>query len=422
MNILHISMSDSGAGNNSVFRLHQSFLRAGHNSKMLVRNKYSLDENVIRSVVFQQTLKNKWFLIKKHLKRIKTNCDYSFLNVFEKDSYISTKKIIKEMPFKPDVIILQWISGLINCRNIFELEQKTGAKIIWQLMDMGAFTGGCHYAWDCKGYERLCGMCPAINSYNSNDISALNFLEKKRYLPKTQLSIVAPSTMLYEQVSRSSLLKDKIIKKIMIAVDPVVFQSNSKEAIRKELGIPIDAKVIFFGARTLAERRKGAQFFAEALRCLDKSLTPEIRSKSHVLIIGGAKPPVLNDLPFSTTFINYLNSEKEAARVYQAADLYVCSSIEDSGPMMVNEMIMSGVPVVAFKVGVVSDLISDGVTGYCAKIRDSKDLALGIKRVLELSAHDYQIMSNNCRSLGLRQLSPEVQVAEYQKLFTEISL
>ena len=56
-------------------------------------------------------------------------------------------------------------------------------------------------------------------------------------------------------------------------------------------------------------------------------------------------------------------------------------SIEDSGPMMINESIMCGTPVVCFDMGVARDLVHTGRTGYRAALRDSSDLAFGIREV-----------------------------------------
>lgn len=38
------------------------------------------------------------------------------------------------------------------------------APIIWSLHDMWAFTGGCHYDEECKGYEKECGNCKVLGS------------------------------------------------------------------------------------------------------------------------------------------------------------------------------------------------------------------------------------------------------------------
>ena len=64
-------------------------------------------------------------------------------------------------------------------------------------------------------------------------------------------------------------------------------------------------------------------------------------------------------------------------KLYAAADVVVIPSIEDSGPLMTSEVLMTGTPVVAFDTGIASELISKEY-GYLATIGDSVDLASGI--------------------------------------------
>lgn len=50
-------------------------------------------------------------------------------------------------------------------------------------------------------------------------------------------------------------------------------------------------------------------------------------------------------------------SENELFEVYCAADVFMSTTIADSGPMMVNYSIACGTPVVSFPIGVAQDLV-----------------------------------------------------------------
>jgi len=53
-----------------------------------------------------------------------------------------------------DVIHLHWINaGFLSLRSLKELLQM-GKPIVWTFHDMWPFTGGCHYALDCREYTR----------------------------------------------------------------------------------------------------------------------------------------------------------------------------------------------------------------------------------------------------------------------------
>jgi glycosyltransferase involved in cell wall biosynthesis len=114
--------------------------------------------------------------------------------------------------------------------------------------------------------------------------------------------------------------------------------------------------------------------------------------------------------------MGFLKNNEELASAYQASDIFLCPSIEDSGPMMINQSIMCGVPVVSFELGVSLDLVLTGETGYRAKLRDSNDMAEGIFYFLRLADDDYLRVSKNCRDLAMKLYSPEVQILALEKL------
>jgi glycosyltransferase involved in cell wall biosynthesis len=97
---------------------------------------------------------------------------------------------------------------------------------------------------------------------------------------------------------------------------------------------------------------------------------------------------MLEKIPFPVVFTGYITDDLTLSKAYQSADLFVSTSIQDSGPMMVNESIMCGTPVVAFEVGVVPDLVKDGVSGYRVPVMDTAALSKNMAKVLELNKQE----------------------------------
>ena len=127
------------------------------------------------------------------------------------------------------------------------------------------------------------------------------------------------------------------------------------------------------------------------------------------LAIAGNGDKALNDIvPFDYTYLGYLNFN-QLATAFQAADIFVCPSLQDAGPMTIRQSIMSGTPVVAFEMGVALDLVHTGETGYRAKLGNVGDLANGLKNIIELDLDNYNKMSCNCRELGLKLYCPPQQ-------------
>jgi glycosyltransferase involved in cell wall biosynthesis len=299
------------------------------------------------------------------------------------------------------------------------LYTATGAPVYWLIYDMAAMTGGCHYAWDCKGYLDSCGKCPGLYSSNPADVTYKNMLYKKQYLDKTDVRIVSGAEWQYRQVTKSTLFKNHTVHKILNAINSEVFKPLPKKTVREKLGIGENKKVIFFGAVYLDHKRKGFDYLFEALGMLKEMFAndPQL-AKDVVLLVAGQEFERIKDkLPFDHHYMGMLDSHAMAS-AYQAADLFVCPSIEDSGPTMVNQSVMCGTPVVSFETGVSLDLVITGKTGYLATLRDSKDLAKGMFTILTQTNEESEAMRNNCRSLALRLFHPDVNNESWASIIT----
>ena len=179
----------------------------------------------------------------------------------------------------------------------------------------------------------------------------------------------------------------------------------SKKELLTHFDLPENKKIIFFGSAFLDEERKGMPLLLEALKLVNR--------KDVFLLIAGTA--TIGEVCFDNKRLGYLN-EQELIKAYQVADLFVCPSVEDSGPMMINQSIMCGTPVVAFEMGVAVDLVHKGKTGYRAKLGDKNDLAQGINCVLNLTEEEHRQMSVNCRELALQNFSNTVAASKLNDL------
>lgn len=339
----------------------------------------------------------------------KTNSDYAMLSINQATDHYKTKKIMERMTFTPDAIIVLFMPDFLSFKNLYELNKNSRAPILLYMMDMAPFTGGCHYAWDCKGYMKSCGNCPALYSVSENDQTRRNWSFKNKYIEMTEITAIAGTEYQYRQLQKSSLFKYKMKMKILLGIDSEIFKPLDKVNSREYFKIPLNKKVLFFGATSLRERRKG---FDELLAALQKIKADNPKANIHLAIAGIMDEKSISELPFNYTFLGLLN-HKILSKAFNSSDVFVCPSIEDSGPMMINQSIMCGTPVVTFEMGVALDLVITGKTGYRAKLRDSEDLAKGIKYILELNETEYNEMSENCRNLGLELLHPQKQVKKF---------
>ena len=415
MNILMIfrnsPLETSGAVTLDLF--HELEQR-GHRVRMLVNTYHpayppgvvSMETKMAHWKTRIQNKIQRMFGMEKHLV---SDPKYHFHEADEARMFYSTDAILKKAGMKPDAVLVLFAKNFVNAKNLREIYERTNSPIYWMMYDTSPLTGGCHYSWDCTGFEKLCGNCPGLYSSDPNDITYRNMRFKKEHLSKTNISLVIASKWQELQAAKSSLFKDKPVHKIFIGINPRVFFPEPPAICRPALGIPDNKKVIFFGAYFLGHERKGMTYLLESLTILKKKLNafPGFSDKVLLLIAGMETDKIKPMLPFSFLDLGMLNNSTGVASAYRAADLFVCPSIEDAGPSMVNQSLMSGTPVVAFNQGVAMDLVITGETGYRAKLMDADDLAEGMLRILTLSTDDHEDMKTKCRLLAMDLLNPE---------------
>jgi len=429
MNILLLNANSPYKASGVVaLNLFNEFIKKGHNVK-LVTNNY--DANYPEGILSMETkfhllwkyskLRNKYIYLKlkyKLFQEIRYDTKYDFFEFKEKTTFYKTKSILRKAGIKPDIIIILFAKKFLNTKNIFELYKKTHAQLYWLMYDMAPLTGGCHYAWDCKGYQHNCGSCPGLFSSDPLDITYKNISYKRTFLNKTNVQIIAGSEWQYRQAKASFLFKDKPVHKILLSADPAIYKPVDNEKGKLEIGIPAHKKIIFFGSIGMTTIRKGMIFLLESLKIFKERIKGSALEDDVLLLIAGTGiDGIVNELPFEYHHLGLLDNTYGIASAYQLADVFICPSIEDSGPTMINQSIMCGTPVVSFEMGVSPDLVINGKTGYMARLKDSADLAQGLYNVLTATDAEYAEMSANCRELALNACSPKVQIEAFENLF-----
>ena len=410
--VLNLSALDYGGAGKFAVDFSKLLREEGLSSYLVVKDSKTSGEGIIpyQDSSFRKPVGK--FLRKFYKQKLTDDLfdyDFYFYNKYETLSVVSARQILAQIPQKPDVIFVHWVTDFINANVLHELKQLTNAKIYWLLIDNAPLTGGCHYPWTCAGYMQDCANCPAILTEQYKWVATDNLAFKKKYLP-ADIGVIAFSASDYNRARKSSLFRDKQVVKIPGFVDETLFKPDSKVNARHQIGLPADKKIIFFGAFSLTEKRKGIHLLIEALSLLI--------NQDYFLLIAGKLTASLESLP--AKYIGYL-TEKELITAYQAADVFVCPSIEDSGPMMINQSLMCGTPVVAFDTGVAQDLVITGKTGYKVTTICAQSLANGIEAIFSLSSDRVAELSDSCRSMAERMTSKAVYMSSIRQLIDESS-
>lgn len=392
--------TDFGGAGEYIYKLSKILQNQGHEIALVVKEKTKKDDFIVE---FKKKTRVKRSLFSRIIqkfnkKKYKIRLDekYHFYAKDESSVNLSAEKLFKKVGFVPDIIFAGWTSGYMNSTEILLLQQHSKAKVYTITVDMNHFTGGCHYAWDCNGYIVGCGTCPAILNPHFKELAKINFETKLKNAEEGKFEIIAGSGWTLMQAAQSKIYKhQKKIININSLIDTTIMKPSGKIEAKEFFNLEQSQFYILMGCQNANELRKGFPYLLEGLKILHKNLDEDARNKINVIIVSSKPVELQHQVPFKITQLDYINEYSKLSMLYQAVDVFVNSSIEDSGPMMVSEAMACGTPVVGFDMGVVHNLVETGVNGYKAKLKDAADLAQGIHEIFALNSEDYARYSKN---------------------------
>lgn len=101
---------------------------------------------------------------------------------------------------------------------------------------------------------------------------------------------------------------------------------------------------------------------------------------------------------------------------YAAADLVLFPTRADNLPLVLQESLACGTPMVSFDVGGVSELVRPGVTGYLARPHQTSDFRQGLIQLLD-SPDERERLGRNCRAIAVAEYDLHRQTQCYLDLY-----
>ncbi|MEH2191986.1 MAG: glycosyltransferase family 4 protein [Nostoc sp.] len=403
MNVLHINQSDIGGGAAIAgYRLHQGLLAQGINSRLLVGGVKTSSDRVA-AVPSKRRIENQ-------LYRFTGRSGLNYINV------LGSFDIAKHSFYQEaDIINFHNLhTGYFNYLSIPSLTKNKPA--VFTLHDMWSFTGHCAYSYDCDRWKIGCGKCPYPNEYPAiaRDNTHLEWKLKNWVYSRSNLTIVTPSDWLTKQAKQSMLNRFPIYH-IPYGIDLEAYQPLEPEKCRWLLGIPSGKKVLMFACDTLMDTRKGGNFLLKALQHLPESL----KAETLLLTIGHGGEAISEYVGMPTLNLGYVSSDRLKSIAYSAADLFIFPTRADNLPLVLQESMACGTPMVSFKIGGVPDLVRPGITGYLALPEDAQDFSNGIVQLLE-DSNQCEQMSKNCRAIALEEYPLNLQAQRYLELYYKV--
>lgn len=388
MNVVHLNTSDFGGAAVAAIQLHQALLEKGVGSDLLTLTWTRNDvqrHHLVESFALNgsPTWNRMRYKIRRGLERTGLVQDRSnspgnrMLRPDRKDHEIFSFPFswfsILDHPLvqQADLIHLHWVGyGMIDHCDFFG---RCSKPIVWTLHDMNPFTAGSHHTDEDESYRDGPDSSPQLKDPRKAQLLWKYKYDAVRQVPAEKLRLVAPSRWLADRAMASAMFKGRSCTVIPNGFDSRIFRPKDKVEARKELGLPVDKRIILFNALDVANPRKGMQHLLAALRTMS---TPDVQ-----LVSVGHR----GTLPQQEAIeFGFVQDPSRLATLYAAADVFVLPSVAENLPNTIAEAHLCGTPVVAFAVGGIPEQVHAG-NGRLAPLKDEVGLRHAVDEVLSLT-------------------------------------
>ncbi len=363
MKVVHLSTTDYGGAYKAAARISESMRQCGVDSELLIRTKTRAD--TVGTEIFTNP-------VQKLVSKMKNLINLILSEGEVVSDYLGTNVTRHPLVKEADVVVLHWVNSFISYKNVEQLMQ-TGKPLIWVMHDMWLFTGGCHIDHYCGGYEHGCGKCPYIKKkkLKEKDISRRNVLRKRRMLEKGNIAIVAPSQWLATCLIKSKMVGRNDIANIPNPIDTNIFKNQN--CLCGKYPVKGNRKIILYGAMNLfGDTNKGGSFVIEAFK--------RLVNEDYSLVMFGDRPKdIKTEILSHIHFLGFISSDEQLADIYNMADVVIMPSHQENYPNTILEAAACQIPVVAFKVGGIPDIVRHKETGYLVDYGNLEGLIEGIR-------------------------------------------
>ena len=325
---------------------------------------------------------------------------YYFFYGREERPPVPVKRILKQLEGPYDLIYIGFWQGLLSFETVARIHEEFQVPVVLSTVDLSVMTGGCHYPHSCTRYKHSCGRCPGLKSPLFDGFTRHNLQYRAAFYERIK-PVILCNSFGARIFGESPLLRGREIVRVFPPIDEQLFCPKDKASLRDRFGIPASREfVLLAGAQNFQDDRKGARYLLAALNSFYAGLSGEERKRVLLLCVGNLAPEMEKEIHMDHRALGYVTLDV-LADLYALADVFLSPSIEDGGPLMVNQALSCGTPVVSFQVGTALDVVEGKGTGYCARLRDADDFAEGIRRNFRMTASQRHEQSERCREVAL---------------------
>lgn len=414
MKILHLSTDDfSGGASRAAYRLHTALLQNGIDSTMRVLSHQTANDKVIAGRgprTFIEKVKGR---IQKKLRAF-TERNWKTDNLIMHSFGLVSAGIVEEINrCDADVVNLHWIVNLLSIEDIGNIRKP----IVWTLHDMWAFCGGEHVADDDNVSRFRVGYLPNNRPAGESgpDLNRQAWESKKKCWVDQAFNIVTPGHWMAGCAKDSVLFRDASITVIPNPIEMEhLWRPIPKDFARRVLGLDQSKKYVLSGSAGGMPHLKGEDLLKQAMAKVVASEPDNI----ELLIFGQYQPVISHDWPCKVRWLGPVRDDHVMTLIYSAADVMMVPSRVDNLPNTAIEAHACGIPVVAFNIGGLPDIVDHEQSGWLAPAFDIDSLAKGMLWVLSDPVR-WKHLSHTARKIAEARFSPNVVVEQYLRTYEQ---
>ena len=387
MSVNVVTFSSTGGAGNVAGSLVLGFQKIGVEARLL----YALQGNL-----WKKPFANPLLTFRASLDNyVARDSDWPSLVSLTRDQSSAQLKsaLSKGWPYS-ELTIFRWMNGLLG--DEFLSREPVFKKLAWGLDDMNPFTGACHYADSCRGFQIGCHLCPAVVD-RFQDAVHINLARKIEFAKRYDPTYVAPTDWIHAKFQSSKLGQDR---------DSIKIPNPLREGFL-EIAIPRTSsgkkiRVILVAA-DLDDPIKGVWDIIDVLIFLNTS------KKFSLSLAGKAGKRLRRALP-EANFRGSLEIE-DLINEFQNHDVLLVPSLSENAGTVVAEAASQGTPSIARNVGGMPEMTSYGDTGFL--FENTTEL---LELINSLSLADLSSKGTLAREWA-QQLRPESIATKYAEAF-----
>ena len=310
----------------------------------------------------------------------------------------------------PSVVNLHWInSDFIS----IEALKKISFPIVWTLHDLWPLNGSLHYLLDSNTKIKYGIRSKILFSffYRINKKRLMGLFKEK------QITFICPSKWILKQWEESTFSPFTDAEYIPNALDVDIFKPLDKILVRKKNCLSLNKKLVFFGAEKANKNtRKGFHLLLKVFEKLYK-----FKLDIELVTVGTTEIDPELKRRFKINSFGEINSEEKLVEIYSSCDLIVVPSVIDNLPQVATEAVSCGLPIIAFDVGGLSDIVVKGKNGYLIDPFDLELMSMNIKNLIQ-DDKKLKLFSLNSRKIAEKEWSSRIIAEKYFSLYEKVRL